>query len=63
MTYRNSRNTSRNSAQPLTPEEWATIEKLYNDKRTDLEIADHVGVSSKTVARWRWSRDLERNDR
>lgn len=60
MSYRNSPNTSRNSANPLTAEELAMIENLYAKGESDNAIAVVVGVSSKTVSRWRAAEGLER---
>ena len=51
MTYRNSGNTARNT--PLEPDEVERLKALHAADKTDIEIAAALGVSSKTVGRYR----------
>jgi DNA-binding NarL/FixJ family response regulator len=60
------RNATRDHVSPgrrhLAPEDWKAIEQLVANGLTDVEVAERVGCSSKTVARWRWDRDHEPRD-
>ncbi len=55
MTYRNAvRDHVSPGTRHLADSDWVTIDLLVAYGLTDIEIAERVGCSSKTVARWRW---------
>jgi uncharacterized protein YjcR len=62
MTYKNAAQ-KRHSSRPIDAHEWLAIESMYEAGHTDLTIAQTIGCSSKTIARWRWRNGLPRNDR
>jgi hypothetical protein len=47
----------------LTAEDYAMIAALYAECLIDREVAQKVGCSSKTVARWRWTNGKPANGR
>lgn len=53
----------RHSSTPLTERDWQKVDRLYEEGQLDIAIAEELGCSSKTIARWRWKNNLPRNDR
>lgn len=53
----------RHSSTPLSGDDWLKVDRLYREGGLDIAIAEELGCSSKTIARWRWKNNLPRNDR